>query len=71
MPQFYFQIFTFLPRIVKRMVSSGPFVASTKIKQDLEVDVYASTIRRHLIKDNLCDRSPRKVSLLNSRLHAH
>lgn len=49
------------------MVNSNPFVTSTKIKQDLDLQVHTSTIRRYLKKQNLFGRSPRKVPLLNSR----
>lgn len=49
------------------MVQVDPFITSTKIKQELYLQVNTSTIRRRLIEAKLPSRSPRKTPLLKKR----
>lgn len=48
-------------------VKRSPFMTSTQIKQELDLPISSSAIRRRLILANLRARRPRKVPLLNSK----
>lgn len=54
-------------RRIMRCVKIDPFVSSSQIKTNLNLDVSTSTIRRRLISSNLRARRPRKVPLLNKK----
>uniref|UniRef100_A0A336MYQ3 CSON007742 protein n=1 Tax=Culicoides sonorensis TaxID=179676 RepID=A0A336MYQ3_CULSO len=54
-------------RKMVRMVKKDPKMTSVKIKQDLNLPVHTSTIRRRLKEANLHGRSPRSVPLLQKR----
>jgi len=45
----------------------NPFVTSTQIKEDLNIDIHTSTIRKRLLEANVKASRPRKVPLLNKR----
>lgn len=53
-----------------RLVKQNPFITSNKIKEELNLPVSTSTIRRKLIEKELPARSPRKVPLL-TKVHLH
>lgn len=55
---------------IMRLVKTNPFITTTKIKQELNLQVNPSTIRRRLIEAKLPSRSPRKTPLLKKR-HVH
>lgn len=53
-----------MERTLLRHVRKDPFVTSTALKREYNLDVDTSTIRKLLIKNNLKAKSPRKVPLL-------
>lgn len=54
-------------RNIIRCVKNNPFTSSRQIKNDLNIDVDTSTIRKTLIRENMKARSPRKVPHLSPK----
>ena len=54
-------------RSIIRCVKKDPFITSKQIKNDLNIEVDTSTIRKTLISEGLKARSARKVPLLSKR----
>lgn len=54
-------------RMIIRCVKKNPFTSSKQIKNDLNLNIDTSTIRKTLIKENLKARSARKVPMLSKK----
>lgn len=56
-----------MDRRIVNMVKKDPFISSSEIKQNLNLDIDASNVRRRLLRNNLYARAPRKVPLLTKK----
>jgi len=56
-----------MDRRIVNMVKKDPFISSFKIKQNLNLDIDASNVRRRLVKNKLFARTPRKVPFVNKK----
>lgn len=54
-------------RHIVRVVKQQPFITSSEVVQQLQLNISSSLVRRRLIDANLAAKRPRRVPLLNSR----
>lgn len=52
---------------IKKFVKRNPFATSTEIKNELNLKIDTSTIRKRLLEDKMYARSPRKTPLLKPK----
>lgn len=56
-----------MDRRIINLIKKDSFISSSKIKQDLNLDIDASNARRRLLRNNLYAHTPRKVPLLTKK----